>query len=266
MEIRIFSFGGGVQSMAAMVLSVQGKLPYTHFLFANVGNDSENPDTLAYMTDVAMPYATQHNLTLIELTHTKHTSTLLESLTEDSSRIAIPIHLKGAGPGWRNCTHRWKIEVIDQWCRANAGATKQNRIPIGIGISIDEYQRMRSDDPEKDMYTKKEYPLIDLRISRQECTRIIASAGLPVPPKSSCWFCPYKSDYDWKNLAKQKPELFAHAIALEDTLNAKRKKYGNKDDVYLWNKQRPLRTINDDSVMDMFDDDQMSCESGHCMT
>jgi 3'-phosphoadenosine 5'-phosphosulfate sulfotransferase (PAPS reductase)/FAD synthetase len=47
--IRVFSYGGGVQSTAALVLAAQGVIDYHTFLFANVGEDSENPDTLAYV-------------------------------------------------------------------------------------------------------------------------------------------------------------------------------------------------------------------------
>ena len=42
--MRTFSFGGGVQSTAVLVLQAQNKLPepYDVFLFANVGDDSEH--------------------------------------------------------------------------------------------------------------------------------------------------------------------------------------------------------------------------------
>ncbi|MFJ4917205.1 phosphoadenosine phosphosulfate reductase, partial [Streptomyces sp. NPDC088726] len=65
--LRTFSFGGGWQSMAALVLAAQGGIDYRTFLFANVGDDSENPGTLAYFTEHAAPYAAAHGLDLIEL-------------------------------------------------------------------------------------------------------------------------------------------------------------------------------------------------------
>src|SRR5258708_98613 len=46
--LKVFSFGGGVQSVAALVLAAQGKIDYRHFVFCNVGDDSENPATLEY--------------------------------------------------------------------------------------------------------------------------------------------------------------------------------------------------------------------------
>lgn len=266
--MRVFSFGGGVQSTAVLVLSAKGELPYTHFVFANVGDDSENPDTMRYIADVVKPYIAQTSLHFIEVKwQRKPTSaqTLYEALIEDRNDIAIPVHMKGGGPSWRNCTSKWKIKVIDRWMRDNAGATKESRQPIGVGISTDEIHRMRTDDPTRDVYAYKEYPLIDLRMNRAACQSAIANAGLPVAPKSSCWFCPYKADRDWLELRKKHPNLFDKVIHLEDAINAKRKKYGDKDDVYLWGKQRPIRDFSNVETVDMFED-MMACESGHCMT
>lgn len=45
--IRAFSYGGGVQSTAALVLAAQGIIDYPLFLFSNVGDDSEHPGTLS---------------------------------------------------------------------------------------------------------------------------------------------------------------------------------------------------------------------------
>ena len=45
MTLRVFSYGGGVQSTAALVLASQHKIDFKTFLFCNVGDDSENPAT-----------------------------------------------------------------------------------------------------------------------------------------------------------------------------------------------------------------------------
>jgi hypothetical protein len=64
---RYFSFGGGVQSMAVLVLQSQGKVQYDEFLFANVGHDSENPATIQYIEEYARPFAEEFNIPLVEL-------------------------------------------------------------------------------------------------------------------------------------------------------------------------------------------------------
>ena len=43
--LRTFSFGGGWQTTAALVLAARAELDFRTFLFANVGEDSERPAT-----------------------------------------------------------------------------------------------------------------------------------------------------------------------------------------------------------------------------
>ena len=43
---RYFSYGGGIQSTAALVLAAQRVIEYPVFVFCNVGADSEDPATL----------------------------------------------------------------------------------------------------------------------------------------------------------------------------------------------------------------------------
>ena len=71
MSIRVFSFGGGVQSTAALVLAAQGRVDFREFVFANVGEDSEYPGTLTYLEEHARPFAAAHGLALTEVR--KHT-------------------------------------------------------------------------------------------------------------------------------------------------------------------------------------------------
>ncbi|KOT83889.1 phosphoadenosine phosphosulfate reductase, partial [Streptomyces rimosus subsp. pseudoverticillatus] len=55
-QVKTFSFGGGWQSMAALVLAATRELDYRTFLMANVGDDSEHPGTLRYLRQYAIPY------------------------------------------------------------------------------------------------------------------------------------------------------------------------------------------------------------------
>lgn len=41
----------------------------------------------------------------------------------------------------------------------------------------------------KDRYEIR-YPLREWGLTRRDCGKMIADAGLPVPPKSACFFCP----------------------------------------------------------------------------
>lgn len=241
MSVKAFSFGGGVQSMAALVLAVQGKIDYQTFLFSNVGDDSEYPRTIDYLHAIAIPYAKANGIRLEILKKVRRDGTeetLWQSLMRADKSIDIPVRMSNGAPGNRSCTADYKIRVISKWMKQH-GATKEAPGEVGIGISLDEFQRMKDSQIP---YIRNEYPLIDLRIDRQDCKNLILAAGLPVPPKSSCFFCPFHTIRAWQDLYDKEPELFQRSVELERTLNDRRRSLG-KDEVWLTSKNRPLDEV-----------------------
>lgn len=267
--LRIFSFGGGVQSVAVMVLQATGRLtPYDHFVFANVGEDSENPATLDYLRAVVQPFVTKHGISLVEVT--KHIFgepvSLYDYLHTRKKTIPIPIWIEGSGPGTRTCTEEWKIDVVDRWIKKQV----PEKAIVGLGISTNEYQRARDTDWHDDyrgtpfgFSKKREYPLLDLRLSRMDCINVIAEAGLPTPPRSACWFCPFTSRGVWIERKRTEPELFEKAIALEDMFQIRRQEL-NRDPVYLHKSLKPLRDAVPDQLPLFPDEDGSECDSGYC--
>ena len=198
----IFSFGGGTQSTACLVLAAQKKIPYKIFVFSNVGDDSESPKTLRYIDEFAKPYAEKHGLQIICIRKRIRGKvvTLLEHVTSHDNRsIVIPIRMEGGAPGRRRCTIDWKINTIAR-CAKKHGAKVSDPWMLGLGISTDEIHRMRTSSIK---FLVHHYPLIDLRISRSECEEIILGAGLPLPGKSSCWFCPFKKKSEWAEMRER---------------------------------------------------------------
>jgi hypothetical protein len=267
--LRVFSFGGGVQSTAVLVLAAQGRLQYDAMLFCNVGADSENPDTLAYVNAIAKPYAEAHGIDLIEVQRHRRDGTpdtlweMLHRSVSGRGGVRIPVYVGSGAPGRRDCTGEFKIRVVAKWLKAH-GATAALPATLGLGISLDEFQRARTDSGIK--WETLEYPLIDLRMTRRDCLRVIAEAGLPQPPKSACFFCPFHRVGDWQRLRHDKPELFAKAVGLEATLNARRSASG-RDAIYLHSRLRPLEIATGDQATfgDVDGSEWDACESGYCM-
>lgn len=269
--LTTFSFGGGVQSVACLVLAATGRIPYRTFLFANVGDDSEHPGTLAYLQQYARPYAEAHGLELIELHRTRRdgsTETLYGRLTKEGSRsLPIPVRMSNGAPGTRSCTADFKIRVVGKWLKAN-GASAEQPATVGIGISLDEI--MRANTRRQEAYERIEYPLLELGLRRADCHRVITRAGLPVPPKSACWFCPFRRPESWAEMRRSEPDLFERACGLESLLIERRATLG-KDPVYLTRFGRPLaRAIPGGqlTVFDAFDEhgEDALCDSGRCFT
>jgi len=269
--MRVISYGGGVQSTALCVLATQGKIGHVDAaLFANVGEDSEHPDTIRYVREVMQPWATERGLSIHMLDRIRRTGereTLYQRLLRPGSRsIPIPVRMPDTGaPGTRNCTMDFKVKVIRKWLRAH-GVTKTAPATVLIGFSSDEFQRVNSRRPSD--YETPEHPLLDLRLSREDCKRVIERAGLPVPPKSACYFCPFHRPSQWSRMRRDEPELFQKSVELEQIFNDRRDMLG-KDHVYLSGFGKPL-----DEAIQVEQPDldfgtalgDESCDDGYCWT
>lgn len=257
--MKIFSFGGGVQSTAVLCLQADGIVNYDEFVFANVGNDSENPRTLEYIRDYARPFAETHGIKLVEVQKRNRAGgvrTLYSDALSSKSNI-LPCWFEQPLFANRHCTVFYKIRVINQYIKYHC-----NPLPavVGIGISLDEFQRA-SDSREPEI-TIKDYPLLDMRLSRSDCRKIIVNHGLPIPPKSSCYFCPFHKQIDWQRLLRDEPELFARAVVLDNNIRAKRIEQG-KDGVYLHFSRHPLEKAVGLQYEMKFEDD-LPCDTGYC--
>ncbi len=268
--LKVFSYGGGVQSTAALVLATQGRIDFKVFLFCNVGADSENPETLAYVEQVAKPYAQAHGIDLQTLRWIRRNGepdeTLYQRLTRPESRsIGIPVRMSNGAPGQRSCTEDYKIRVVDRWLRER-GAKESGAI-VGLGISLDEPGRVKPNmDSETQAWKENAWPLIfDVKpaLDRQACINVIQSAGLPVPPKSSCYFCPFHSLHTWQMMRQNQPEMFRKACDLETLLNERRERLG-RDKIWFSRKLIPLVQATSALTQESLFDDEM-CESGYCM-
>jgi hypothetical protein len=59
------------------------------------------------------------------------------------------------------------------------------------------------------------YPLREWGLDRAACGRIITAAGLPLPPKSACFFCPSMKPAEIDTLADDHPDYFRLALEME---------------------------------------------------
>ena len=271
-QIRVMAHGGGVQSTAVLVLSAQGRVDFPHHIFCNVGEDSENPETLRYIHEVSMPYAEAHGIRFTELRRIKRDGTfesLYESMTKPGSRqMNIPVRTGiGGPPGVRVCTGKWKMDPLQKWLREQ-GCTPEDRAVVGLGFSADEIQRA---NPNKARPLEiSEFPLLDLGLRRSDCLKIVADEGLPSPSKSACYFCPLRRPQHWAEMRRDHPDLFEKAAALEERINTGRP---GRPTVYL-SAHGPLRAIGpaQDTLFDTAgfggepggDEFENGCDEGRC--
>jgi hypothetical protein len=267
--MRVISYGGGVQSTALVVLAATGRLGHVDAaLYCNVGDDSEHPATNVYVRDVATPWAAERGFTVHTLDRVKRdgtVETLWGRLMKEGSRsLPIPIRMSNGAPGNRSCTTDFKVKVVQKWLKAN-GASAANPATTLIGISTDEVSRVGRGKNET--YETREYPLIGLGLDRSACAQVIRDAGLPVPPKSSCFFCPFHKPSTWAEMRRDEPELFDLAQHLEDTLNERRAMLG-RDSVWLTRFNKRLSDAVAEAQTPLWDEatgiGETGCDEGVC--
>lgn len=143
--------------------------------------------------------------------------TLLGRITRPGIKgVGIPVRMSNGAPGTRQCTEDFKILVIAKELKRR-GATEADPARVAVGFSTDELHR--SSNRRNRPWEIAEFPLLDLGLDRAACQRIIADAGLPVPPKSACYFCPFHRPSTWAEMRRDRPELFERAVLLERHLN-----------------------------------------------
>lgn len=119
--------------------------------------------------------------------------------------------------GQSKCSAKWKREVQESWAA--------KRFPRGgyvqwIGFSAEEAHRAERGERAATERAATgggalRFPLIEWDWGQEECERAIQRAGLPMPPKSACFFCPSSKKSEVLSLAKNWPDLFARAVQIE---------------------------------------------------
>lgn len=280
MTLRTISYGGGVQSTALCVLATQGRLddimggPVDAALFANVGDDSEHPATLSFVRQVMVPWAAERGLPIHELHKTRKdgtTETLWGLITRPGHKaFTIPVRGENGAPQSRHCTRDFKIYVVSKWQKEH-GASADDPATVAVGISTDEYHRAnKAKNTEK--HQQIVYPLLELGLNRSDCAHLIAEAGLPVPPKSSCFFCPWHSAQTWGEMRRDEPDLFNASVALEGMMQARQRVMGRQP-IYITDRGAALGLPLDQAIHEaqdaLFAEDVFNggaCDEGHCWT
>lgn len=190
----VVSYGGGVNSTALAVLILSGRLPLREVAFVFSDTGEEKDETYAYIRDYFRPWLEARGHLLFTVAPSETVLQRWERLSVTGSRLL------------RSCTVEAKIRPIERFIkqRYQGGAD----VVQVIGIDAGEAHRAKPS-------TDKIYPLVDMNIDREDCEEIITAAGLPVPPKSGCWHCPFSRVGDVLALVRDHPVRFDRIERLE---------------------------------------------------
>ena len=198
-----WSYGGGVQSAAVAVLVSTGKLPMPdHIVIADTGREAQA--TWDYMHNVIEPYLGR------KITVAAHSLSAVDLYSGNGDMVMPLFTSTGKLPTF--CSTEWKRRVVRRKLRI-LGVTSCR---LWIGISVDEIGRAK---PSGAKWIEHRFPLLmDVPMRRSECLRMVLDAGLPEPPRSSCWCCPHRQNDEWRALPESELQK---AVELEASLREK---------------------------------------------
>jgi len=177
-----------------MVFLVEQGRPLDEVIFADTGG--ELPETYEYLK-LASSYLEKHGIRF--RTVVSRGGFLYERCKR---RRVIPSQI------WRWCTRDFKILPIYAHYRSLGGHIIQY-----LGISYEERDRTRESGAP---YVTNRFPLVSRRMNRDRCVDLIIGAGLKLPVRSGCFFCPFNSISRWVEIYKSNRKLYSKAMALEE--------------------------------------------------
>lgn len=199
----IVSWGGGVNSTAIVVEMKRRGVTPDCILFADT--QAEKPETYAFrdlfdrwLAAVEMPLTTRVQ------SASMYPSLEAECLTKKTMPSIVF--------GFRSCSDKYKLRPQKEYLKRRYG--KLEGLTLAIGYGFDERRRAENAARAPEKYARI-YPLIEWRWGREECIDAIQAAGLPIPVKSACFFCPSSTKLDVRRLAREHPELAERALAME---------------------------------------------------
>lgn len=196
MATTIVSFGGGVNSTALLIgLHERSEKPDA-ILFADTGG--EKPGTYLHVASMSS-WCGSVGFPAVEIVKQKLT------LEDDClDRETLP----GKAFGFGSCSERFKVQPQKRWLRTNNIKNPMWLVGIHIG---ERHRAMRAWNQRADV----RFPLIEWEWGQDECEQAIVRAGLTVPCKSACFYCPAMPKREVLKLKQDHPELFARAIEME---------------------------------------------------
>lgn len=223
--------GGGLNSTAGLVLlAARGDRPDA-ILFADTGG--EKPETYEHVGILSAwcesigfpPVTTVRNYS--DPARQKHADKYTNLEEECRVKKALP----SIAYFNRGCSDKWKIRPQEMWVKKwppalEAWATG-GRVAKAIYYDANEGYRATIFRDDRFVYW---FPLLSVGWGRIECEVAIRAAGLPVPPKSSCFFCPEMTPAEIFDLS---PDLLNRALAMEANANLTSIKGLGKHD-YSW--------------------------------
>ena len=262
---HIISLGAGVQSSTMALMAAHGEISPMPDLavFADTGAEPGSVyDWLDWLeSDNVLPFP------ILRVQYDGSQAPNLEDhfkshIAGETGGSNVPVWTVGKdgkyAPTNRGCTRDYKIKIIHDGIQEFLGFPKDKRVPRNsgvlavqwVGISTDEITRAKISTKQ---WLENRHPLIELRMDRGDCFAWMKRHDYPTPPRSACYFCPFRTNEHWKILRSQEPAFFERAVELDHALRANGIRAGFKEHTYLHKSLKPLDQVDFDEAQGELD-------------
>ncbi|WP_316835036.1 hypothetical protein [Pedobacter nutrimenti] len=203
----IVAYGLGVDSTAVLVKLHQQGIRPDAILFADTGNEKKEtyaylPVINAWLQEVGFPPVTVVRYEPKDFKNYPPYATLGENCLTNGTLPSLAF-------GFKSCSLKWKVAPQNAWTNKWLMAVDYWKVGgkvlkiIGYDASPKDLKRYAHAKDLEDPLYQYWYPLIEWNMDRQACKAAIQSAGLPVPPKSACVFCPATQPHELLEFRKE---------------------------------------------------------------
>jgi hypothetical protein len=174
--------------------------------------------------------------------------------------VSIPF-FTSKGQAQRQCTREFKVEVVEAEIRRQLGFRPRQRIPtasaeVWLGYSTDEAVRAGA---AFSPWVVHRFPLLERGMSFQDCVAWLRRHGYPVPQRSKCVFCPFRTNAEWRWMREHEPASWAKAVAADEAVRA----HGQlRVQGFLHPSLKPLRAADLSTAEERGQGTLMICEAG----
>ncbi len=280
-DLRLISLGAGVQSTAMYLMACLGELTPRPSAAIFADTQAEPPWVIEHVHWLRENYG--HIIPIHIVTAGSLERNLYKGEEGRAGFAQIPAFVKqpgGRGMLRRQCTYQYKIKPITKKARELLGLKPRQRaagkylVQQWIGISADEAQRAKPSDEE---WVHRYYPLLGgfsprggggygTRWRRGQLIEWMREHGFPETRKSACYFCPFHSDTEWRQIRDDAPDQWKKSVQLDRDLREREgmvSRKGLRGIVYLHDSLKPLDQVDIDLATRQADLWGNECE-GHC--
>ena len=243
-NLRVLSLGAGVQSSTLALMIEKGEIPMVEAaIFADTGGEPAVVYKWLDWLEKQLSYPVQR------VSRGNLRTDMLNAVNGKYQFLSIPLYTKNSKTGKkgllrRQCTNDYKIQPIIQQMRKSLGLAKgekrkkDTRVELLMGISLDETFRMKTN---RIKYITNIYPLVDLKMSRNDCKKWMKDHDYPIPPRSACTFCPFHNNIEWLDIKNGDQKEWQEVIEFDKAIRTGTR---NDDEVFLHKDCVPIGQVN----------------------